>query len=70
MDAAGIDIGMSILRAIVAGERDGRQLARFRDPRVKASAATIAASLEGTWRPEQWAILQRQLVDEKAQIRA
>jgi transposase len=55
--------GMSILRAIVAGERDGRKLAEFRDPHVKASPETIAKSLEGTWRPEQLAILKRQLVD-------
>jgi transposase len=51
------------LRAIVAGERDGRRLAEFRDARVKASQETIAKSLEGTWRPEQLAILQRQLAD-------
>lgn len=55
--------GMSILRSIVAGERDGRKLAEFRDPHVKASAETIAQSLEGTWRPEQLAILKRQLMD-------
>jgi len=39
---------MKILRAIVAGERDGRRLAEFRDARVQASQATIAKSLEGT----------------------
>jgi transposase len=55
--------GMSILRAIVAGERDGRRLAAFRDPRVKASEETIAKSLEGIWLPEQLALLGRQLVD-------
>jgi len=55
--------GMSILRSIVAGEREGEQLAKFRDPRVKASPETIARSLEGTWRPEQLAILKRQLAD-------
>jgi transposase len=55
--------GMSILRSIVAGERDGRKLAELRDPHVKASAESIAQSLEGTWRPEQLAILQRQLAD-------
>jgi transposase len=55
--------GMSILRSIVAGERDGRKLAEFRDPHVKASAETIAESLQGTWRPEQLAILKRQLAD-------
>jgi transposase len=55
--------GMKILRAIVAGERDGRKLAAFRDAHVKASWETIAQSLEGTWRPEQLAILKRQLGD-------
>jgi len=39
------------------------RLAKFRDPRVKASKETIAKSLEGTWLPEQLAILQRQLGD-------
>ena len=61
-DLSGVT-GMCILRAIVAGERDGRRLAEFRDARVKASRETIAKSLEGTWRPEQLAILQRQLTD-------
>ena len=55
--------GMKILRSIVAGERDGARLAEFRDPRVKASQDDIAKSLEGTWRPEQLAILKRQLED-------
>jgi transposase len=55
--------GMSILRAIAAGERNGHKLAEFRDPHVKASAQTIALRLEGTWRAEQLAILKRQLGD-------
>jgi len=55
--------GMRIIGAIVAGERDGRRLAEFRDPRVKASREVIAKSLEGTWLPEQLAILKRQLAD-------
>jgi len=55
--------GMKILRSIVAGERDGARLAEFRDPRIKASQQDIAKSLEGTWRPEQLAILKRQLED-------
>jgi transposase len=55
--------GMRILRSIVGGERDGRKLAEFRDPHVKASQETIAKSLEGTWLPEQLAILKRQLAD-------
>jgi transposase len=61
-DLSGVT-GMSILRSIVAGERDGHKLAEFRDARVKASPETIAKSLEGTWRPEQLAIVKRQLAD-------
>src|SRR5712691_3941996 len=61
-DLSGVT-GMRILRAIVAGERDGVRWAEFRDPNVKASQETIAKSLEGTWRPEQLAILKRQLGD-------
>jgi hypothetical protein len=57
------ETGMRIVRSIVAGERDGKRLAAFRDPRVKASKETIAKSLEGTWLPEQLAVLQRQLGD-------
>ena len=44
--------GQLIVRAIVAGERDGAALARFRDRRCKADEATIAASLSGNWREE------------------
>ena len=44
--------GQKILRAIIDGERDPQRLASFRHRRVKASADTIAASLEGTWREE------------------
>ena len=55
--------GMGILRAIAAGERDGHKLAQLRDPRVQADAETMAQSLQGTWRPEQLAILKRQLSD-------
>ena len=44
--------GMTILEAIVGGERDPRKLAEFRDPRTKAGEATIARSLEGHWREE------------------
>lgn len=61
-DLSGVT-GLRILRAIVAGERDGMRLAQFRDPNVKASKETIAQSLEGTWLPEQLAILKRQLGD-------
>ena len=50
-DVAGAT-GQKILRAIVAGERDGRTLAALRDKRIRASEEEIAKSLEGNWRVE------------------
>ena len=44
--------GLDIIEAIVAGERDPRQLAQFRRPGMKADQATIAKSLQGHWREE------------------
>ena len=44
--------GMSIVEAIVAGERDAAVLARLRDPPIKASEETIRKSLVGNWRAE------------------
>lgn len=43
---------MSILKAILAGERDPRKLAALRDWRCKQDEQTIALALQGTWRPE------------------
>ena len=47
-DVAG-GTGQKILRAIVAGERDGHALAALRDVRIRASAEQIAKSLQGHW---------------------
>jgi transposase len=44
--------GLSILDAILAGERDPVVLARLKDPRIKASEETIIKSLVGDYRPE------------------
>ena len=44
--------GQAIIRAIVAGERDPKILARHRNGGVKASAADIARALTGNWRDE------------------
>ena len=44
--------GLAIIRAIVAGERDPVQLARFRDQRCASSVAEIAKALTGHYRPE------------------
>jgi len=53
--------GMSIIRAIVAGERDPKYLATFRDPRVKRSQEDIAAALTGNYRDELLFILKQEL---------
>ena len=44
--------GLAILRAIVAGERDPRELATLRDPRCHKSEAQIADQLTGHWRED------------------
>jgi transposase len=44
--------GMSILKAILAGERDPARLAALRDPRCKQDQEQIARALQGTWRQE------------------
>jgi transposase len=50
-DISGVT-GLSIVRAIVGGERDPKQLARLRDPRIMASKETVQKSLEGNWQEE------------------
>lgn len=44
--------GLAIIDAMLAGERDPKRLAALRDPRVKASEATICKALVGDWREE------------------
>ena len=44
--------GLAIIRAILAGERDGKQLARLRDKRCRSDERTISGSLEGHYREE------------------
>ena len=53
--------GLAILDAILAGERDTAKLAELKDPRIKASAATIAKSLEGHYRAEHLFALKQSL---------
>jgi len=53
--------GQAIIRAIVAGERDPRALARHRHSRVKASEADIAKALRGNWRDEHLFVLGQAL---------
>ena len=59
-DVAG-ETGQRILRAIVAGERDGRALAQLRNARIRASEDEIAKSLQGNWRAEHLFALKQAL---------
>jgi transposase len=56
-DVSGVT-GQAIIEAILNGERDPRQLAKHRDPRIKASEETIVKSLEGDWRAEHLFVLR------------
>jgi len=44
--------GISIIEAILSGERDAKYLASLADPRVKASKEDLIKSLQGNWRDE------------------
>jgi len=46
------ETGQKIVRAIVAGERDGRVLAKLKNAHIRASEEQIAQSLHGNWREE------------------
>jgi transposase len=59
-DVAGVT-GLAIMREIVAGERDARLLAAYRDPRIKASEEEIAKGLQGNWRGEHLFALKQAL---------
>lgn len=55
------ETGQRILRAIVAGERDGEVLAAMKNSRIQASHADVAKSLQGTWRAEHLFALKQAL---------
>ena len=55
------ETGQKILRAIVAGERDGLALAKLRNARIRASEDEIAKSLQGSWRAEHLFALKQAL---------
>ena len=59
-DLSGVT-GQLIVRAIVAGERAPQKLAELSHPRIPASRAEIAKSLEGNWRPELIFVLQQEM---------
>lgn len=45
--------GLLIIQDILNGETDPNELAKHRDPRIKASKEILLKSLEGNWRQEQ-----------------
>jgi transposase len=53
--------GLAMADAILAGQRDTKELAQWRDRRIKASQETIAKSLVGDYRPERLFTLQQAL---------
>ncbi|WP_287877296.1 IS110 family transposase [Acidovorax sp.] len=55
------ETGQKILRAIVAGEREGMTLAKLKNGRVHASEEEIAKSLQGSWRAEHLFALKQAL---------
>jgi len=50
-DVSGVT-GMAIVRAILKGQRDPHELAKLRDPRIRATEKEVASSLEGNWRED------------------
>ena len=55
------ETGQKILRAMVAGERDGQVLAKLKNVRIRASRDEIAKSLQGNWRIEHLFALKQAL---------
>lgn len=55
------ETGQKILRAIVAGEREGHVLAALKNTRIRAGADEIAKSLQGNWRTEHLFALKQAL---------
>lgn len=51
--------GMSMVRAILEGERDPKDLIRFKDPRIKAPDEVILKSLRGIYKDEYIFMLQQ-----------
>lgn len=45
--------GTSVIKAILAGERDATEFLKYKDRRIKASNADFVNALEGNWKEEQ-----------------
>ncbi|WP_411728064.1 IS110 family transposase [Methyloglobulus sp.] len=53
------ETGQKIIRAILAGERDGQVLAKRRNNHIQASEEDIAKALQGSWREEHLSALKQ-----------
>ena len=53
--------GLRILDAIVRGERDPKELAKLRDPRIRSTVSEIEQALTGDYRPEHLFVLGQSL---------
>jgi transposase len=54
------ETGLRIVDAILAGERDAKELVKLRDPRIKKSTeAEMEAALKGDWREEHLFVLRQ-----------
>lgn len=53
--------GMTMVKAIIAGERDPQILSTLCDPRIKATKEKIIKSLQGIWREEHLFMLEQAL---------
>jgi transposase len=59
--ATEIQTSMNIIRAIVAGERNPKELTKFRHPQMKASEDDFEKGLQGNWRAEHLFSLKQSL---------
>jgi len=53
------DTGLAIIDAILGGQRDARQLAKLKGPRIVASLASLQRALEGHWKDEELFALEQ-----------
>lgn len=53
------ETGLRIIDAMLTGVRDPEQLARLKDPRIKASVRELARALKGHWKAEQLFALEQ-----------
>ena len=53
------ETGLRIIDAILAGQRDPQQLARLKDPRIRATQSQLAGALRGHWKDEQIFVLEQ-----------